>query len=884
MVSFIQMDAYGQETNLKTLDHSDFLIWKTIQDQQISAYGDLVTYRLVPGEGDPQLWLHSLKDSSVQRFDRVSRSNMDYNGKFIYGITTPHRDTLREKERKKIDKKKWPADTLFIYQPETRITHRIAYATNYIAPAKYGDWIAYTVKKDAFPTDTTKEKKSKQDSVHLIVRELSTGQQDTLLNVKEFAWSEKAPVLMAIADVMDSTQVAGVYSLQNHKWTAVKRAKGEYSKLSLSPDGSKASFIANHDTTKALIPPFQLYYYTNTMDSAMAIAHMDSTTLPLVSQHADLQWSDDSRYLFYGRAEKPYVRDTTLLEDESVNVEIWSTDDPVLYTTQNVNKAADEKKSYLYMYDTQLKKHVPISSLTYDQSGMVKEKNSRYVLLYTDKPYLKSVAWLGDAAIDLAVLDLQTGKTTTIKKGLLTNPRLSPMAKYVYGYSKADSTWWAYHIETNKFSYLNTKRLPLFYDELNDIPGYPNNYGSAGWTKNDEAFILYDRYDLWKWSPLKSVVPEKLTNGRSSQLIHRYIRTDAESEFISATEPWLLHVTDDKTKSSGYTWYSPTTSNADAPVLEPYEYSQQVTKARLSDSYLFRKENFSVFPDLRITKDRFKTSSQISNANPQQQEYKWGTIELFKWMDWDSVERMGLLVKPYGFDTLRSSPLIVNFYERYTDALHHHPTIEPHRSTINYAFYASRGYAIFNPDIIYEIGLPGESAYKIVMSGVQALMKKRIADPENMALQGHSWGGYQIAFIVTRTDMFKCAEAGASVVNMTSAYGGIRWGTGLSRMFQYELAQSRIGRTLWEDPQRYISNSPLFKINKINTPLLLMHNDEDAAVPFEQGIEFYLALRRLDKKAWLLNYRGEPHWPVKWHNRKDFQMRMSQFFDHYLKG
>jgi dipeptidyl aminopeptidase/acylaminoacyl peptidase len=216
--------------------------------------------------------------------------------------------------------------------------------------------------------------------------------------------------------------------------------------------------------------------------------------------------------------------------------------------------------------------------------------------------------------------------------------------------------------------------------------------------------------------------------------------------------------------------------------------------------------------------------------------------------------------------------------------LYNHTAPAPHRSTINYAFYASRGYVIFNPDVHYEIGLPGESAYQAVMSGVTSLVKDRIADPENLALQGHSWGGYQIAYILTRTNMFKCAEAGASVVNMTSAYGGIRRETGLARMFQYEKEQSRLGKTLWQDPNLYISNSPLFKINKIETPLLLLHNDEDGAVPFEQGIEFFLALRRLDKEAWLLNYRGEPHWPVKWQNRKDFNLRMSQFFDHYLKG
>jgi dipeptidyl aminopeptidase/acylaminoacyl peptidase len=247
-------------------------------------------------------------------------------------------------------------------------------------------------------------------------------------------------------------------------------------------------------------------------------------------------------------------------------------------------------------------------------------------------------------------------------------------------------------------------------------------------------------------------------------------------------------------------------------------------------------------------------------------------------MDWDEKMRTGLLVKPIGFDTLRSYPTIVNFYERSSDELHNHPTIAPHRSTINYAFYASRGYVIFNPDIIYETGKPGESAYTTVMSGVESLVRKRIADPNKLALQGHSWGGYQIAYILTRTNQFACAEAGASVVNMTSAYGGIRWETGRARLFQYEQEQSRLGKTLWADPQLYLTNSPLFKIDKIETPLLLLHNDEDGHVPFEQGIEFYLALRRNNKTAWMLNYPGEPHWPVKWENRKDFQKRMSEFF------
>jgi len=170
------------------------------------------------------------------------------------------------------------------------------------------------------------------------------------------------------------------------------------------------------------------------------------------------------------------------------------------------------------------------------------------------------------------------------------------------------------------------------------------------------------------------------------------------------------------------------------------------------------------------------------------------------------------------------------------------------------------------------------------MPGVTKLIESGFVDEDNIALQGHSWGGYQIAYMLTRTNLFKCAEAGAPVVNMFSAYGGIRWGSGRSRMFQYERTQSRIGGTIWDYPLRYFENSPLFTMDKVNTPVLIMHNDEDTAVPWYQGIEMFGALRRLGKPAWMLNYNGEPHWPVKLQNRVDFNIRMQQFFDHYLKG
>lgn len=228
--------------------------------------------------------------------------------------------------------------------------------------------------------------------------------------------------------------------------------------------------------------------------------------------------------------------------------------------------------------------------------------------------------------------------------------------------------------------------------------------------------------------------------------------------------------------------------------------------------------------------------------------------------------------------------MMVYFYERNSNGLHNYRPPAPSASTINIPFFVSNDYIVFVPDIKYDIGLPGPSAYNCIIPGVQSIVARGFVDAENMAIQGQSWGGYQVAHLITRTNMFKAAGAGAPVVNMTSAYGGIRWGTGMSRMFQYEQTQSRIGGTLWEKPLYYQQNSPLFYMDRVNTPVLIMHNDEDGAVPWYQGIEMFMALKRLNKPAWLLQYNGEDHNLRQRKNRKDLSIRLSQFFDHYLKG
>jgi len=345
----------------------------------------------------------------------------------------------------------------------------------------------------------------------------------------------------------------------------------------------------------------------------------------------------------------------------------------------------------------------------------------------------------------------------------------------------------------------------------------------------------------------------------------------------------MLKTVNDSTYKEGYcllpNLYSGKTVNL---VLFDNDLSLPI-KAEKADIFIFQKSSYTEYADLWLSDYHFKNTARISDANPQQKDYLWGKVELIRWKNDKEEEIKGLLYKPENFDPTKKYPMIVYFYEKYSDKIHNHSIPAPSRSVINFPLYNSNGYLIFVPDIKYREGYPGMSALDAVVSGTKALIEKGFVEKEHIGIQGQSWGGYQVAYIITRTDIFKAAMAGAPVSNMTSAYGGIRWESGRSRMFQYEFGQSRIGGTLWEKQQLYILNSPLFSADKITTPLLIMSNDNDGAVPWQQGIELFNALYRLDKPVWLLNYNGDEHNLTKWPNRVDLSIRMLQFFDHYLK-
>ena len=873
----------------KILDHSAYNVWRSVEDELISNDGKYVAYATEPnGIGNSELKLHKNDGAVSLSYHRASGHRFTNNSQFLVFKISPDLFETRDLKRQKVKEKDLPKDTLGIYKIESGELSKIAGVKSFKVPEKWDDYIVYLYEPATDTSAKKQKKRNKENGYDLVVRNLKDKSEYTFSYVLDYSVAIDGASLALTTTGNDSTRQAGVYSFDFEKKTfdPFFRSKGNYYGLTWDEKGTQFSFVSDTDTTKAIERDYSLHYWSTSWDSCKTVASNKDLKNLNINHEFDSYFSKAGKRLFFQTKELPIRQDTTLLEEEIVNVEVWNYNDSKLHTQQKNNKKEDAKLGYLSYYDINKDQFVMLGGPDFTDVLVSNEGDGNSAIALNNYPYRKAMSWEGfPEKQDVYSLDLTNGQ---VKNGIGTNIKgvvsLSPAGKYAYWYEASDSVWYAYSFDNNLTKQLTTNSEVSFSDEIHDTPSDPGPYGLMSWTKNDEKVLLYDRYDIWEIDPKMKESAKRITpNGRSEKLTYRYVKLDDEERFISKNQK--LHLSGFYEASKKEAMFSFTYGKNEPVVLTSGNYQYGTfRKSRSTEKLIFTRENFKTFPDLNFAELDFQTISRISDVNPQQSEYNWGSIELFYWNSLDGQKMEGMLIKPEDFDPAKKYPLLVNFYEKSSDRLNRHRDPFPGRSTINYSYYASRGYIIFNPNVNYRTGYPGESAYNCVIPGVTSLIEKGFIDEENIGVQGHSWGGYQIAYLLGKTDMFKCAEAGAPVANMISAYGGIRWGSGFSRMFQYERTQSRIGGTLWEYPLRYIENSPIFYVDKVNTPVLIMHNDNDGAVPWYQGIEYFVALRRLGKPAWMLNYQGEPHWPVKVQNRIDFNIRLSQYFDFYLKG
>lgn len=728
------------------------------------------------------------------------------------------------------------------------------------------------------------------EGTDLIVRRLSDGKEKTFKLVSDYAFDKKGTrlVLKTTRAAKDSNSVAFVllYNLQSEKTDTVMRNLNDGKNFSFDEEGTQLAFVAERDSsTKALQKFYKLWYYTAGQDSAKLVAEKNTVGMQIgftISENATIRFSKDGKKLFFGTAPITAAKDTTLVDFELARLDVWHYNDDYLQPMQLRNLTNEQRRSYLAVMKPGDDKIIQLGTDDAENITIVDEGNADWVLAQSNKGNRVSMQWEGRTRSTAYAISTVDGKRRMIKSNALGNFSASPAGKYVYWYEPDNKNYFAWNAATGVTKNISDKIKEPLYDVENDVPDYPSPAGITGWTANDQYMLINDVYDIWQVDPSNAEQPKNITKGwgKIANTELTYIRFDREKRFIEADETIILRAFNKGSKYANF--YSKKINEVADPKFisgGPYSYPS-VLKAKDADVYLYQMANAS---ESELFAGKLDSSAKLTNIAAQQKDYNWLTAELVNWKMFDGKWSQGILYKPENFDPKKKYPVIFYFYERDADGLYNYRGPAPSASTVNVPYFVSNEYLIFDPNIYYKDGEPGNSAYNSVVSAAKHLSKMPWVDSTRMALQGQSWGGYQIAYLVTKTNIFRAAWAGAPVSNMTSAYGGIRWGTGLNRQFQYEKTQSRIGATLWQRPDLYLKNSPLFAADKVTTPLVMMHNDADGAVPWYQGIEFFTALRRLNKKVWLLQYNGEDHNLVERKNRKDLSVRLGQFFDYYLK-
>ncbi len=926
----------------RPLTHQDYDAWKSIQSSQLSRDGKWVAYALVPQDGDGEIivrniatgaeWKHNRgyrpptppADASeagppvvAGQANRAVRPFITADSKFVIFTVEPTKAELAKAKKDKKKPEDMPKNALGMLDLANGQVTRIEKVKSFQVPEDGAGWVAYQL--EAKPEEKKPEAEApkpgddnedlqqrgagrlagarpggnrKEFGSDLVLRNLYDGKERTFSDALDFSFSKDAKTLVftVSAKKEEGNGVFVVTPTIDAAPTELLAGKGKYSKLTWDEEQTQLAFASDKDDAAAKQPKLKLYYWKRgpiTPEAAKATEIVANTSAGfrsdfVISDRAGINFSQDGSKLFLGVAPPPEPEkdpaEADANSDEKVVVDLWHYKDDYIQPMQKVRATADANRSYRAVYHLKEKKFVQLANETME--GINPAAQGQFALGTDDREYRRLVG-VDTNYSDVYLVNTTDGSRKALLKKQRSGVSLSPNAKYGLFYDGKD--WNSISLPDGKVTNLTKTLGVAFWRESDDHPDVPPSYGSGGWVKDDKYVLLYDEYDIWQVAPDGSAA-KNLTDGvgRKDKVVFRSLRLDPDERFIDPAQPLLLSAESEVTRDSGF-YRDKIEGGMPERLLWAAKDFTAPTKAKDADVVLLTASRFDEYPDLLVTNANFKDLKKVSDAGEQLNRFTWGKAELVQFKNTDGVALSGTLLKPENFDPNKKYPMIVYIYEKLSQGLNRFVPPSPGGS-INASYYVSNGYLVLQPDIVYTIGYPGQSALKCVLPAIQAVVDKGFVNESAIGIQGHSWGGYQIAYMVTQTNRFKAAAPGALVANMTSAYSGIRWGTGLPRQFQYERTQSRIGGSLWEQPMRYLENSPIFRVDRVQTPILMLHNDGDDAVPWYQGIEYYLGLRRLGKEAYMFNYNGEPHGIRKRQNQKDYTRRLQEFFDYELKG
>jgi len=761
-------------------------------------------------------------------------------------------------------------------------------------------------KKDASPADgAAAEGDETPPGATLIVRDLAAGRDTTFGNVAEFAWQDKGRLLaMAISAEDKAGNGVQLFDPQGATLRVLDSSPSIYTALAWRKDSADLAVLKSSTDDGRDGPSHVALAWTRLGDRTEA-KHVynpaSDSAFPAGMRTVAFRkpsWSEDGSLLFLGVAkwnEKTAARKRTSTpsdggngqgdekavaadDDEPAGVDVWHSRDIDVMPKQKLSARTDRQRNMLAAWHVESGRFVQLGRESTEQVIPLKRQNMAYATNWTSYAMERSI---GRPAADVYLIDLEHGERTKIKERLSDDRYLqaSPAGRYLLYLQ--DDHFWTVNVATRAIVNITKSAATSFVDRESDatVKQKPA-YGVAGWTKNDEAVILYDKFDLWKVAA-DGTRAARLTAGAAEQTRHRYVRINPDDEWIDTDQPIYVSLFGLWTKRSGYARLLPGAATAEAMIWVDKGVGR-LAKAKDADVFAYVAEDFDDSPDVFVAGPELKDAKQATRTNPFQDRYAWGHSETIEYRNERGDRLQGGLYYPAGYQAGRRYPMIVYMYERLSDDVHRY-VVPDERSPYNAAAFTSLGYFVLQPDILFRPREPGLSVADCVGAAVKKVTQRGLIDPRKVGVVGHSWGGFDTTFLATHTDLFAAAVAGAPITDLVSNYGNHHWSSGIAETDHIETGQQRMEVPLWEDLPAYIRNSALFNVHNMKTPLLIEVGDSDGTVFWHQGVELYNVARRAKKDVVLLVYAGEDHGLRKKPNQLDYHRRIVDWFGHYLK-
>jgi len=849
----------------KNLTRGDYDSWQNLRSYDISDNGNWILYSISPAEGNDTLFIISSDKKTEYKLALCSSPSFSEDSGWLVarkGYSKDETEKMSEKKKKIRNK----ALLLNLEEGSKRL---------------FDDIQSFELSEDSRHLIMSGYAGGESKNQDLYIYDLVRRVMKNIGNVSEYALNKKGNRLAYIisAEGMKGNGVE-LFNLDDYSINIIDSDTTTYTKLSWEKEGTAFSFLKACSDSGYIEKNHKLFAVRNVYNDPRTevLDPAENDDIPgnmRIRENFTPRFSKDMSILYFGIYHWNQKEEKEEKNEKIPDVDIWHwKDDPIQPAQEKIYERSDKDFVYLCAWNPGNNKVIRISNEEFRDYNITAD--GKNVLIRTDRPYRPAFR---QGRYDHYIVNASNGEKKLLMENFTRLGNSSPGGNFI-PYFK-EKNWWVYDIENDEHRLISASIESELWNTRDDSPKeIKPPFGTGGWYEDDSHILIYDEYDTWKVSPYTAGA-EKLTDGREDEIIFRALRLDYENDYFEKDKDLYLSARGDKTKKSGF--YRISTRGKTEKLVYEDKSVRGLRSAKSADKLVYRSESYSDSPDLFLTNKRFKNKEQLTMTNPWQADYYWGKSELVNYTNRDGRELQGALYYPANYEEGKEYPMIVYIYEIRSTAVHNYVSPSP-KSAYNTSNYTTSGFFVFQPDIVYKTNHPGQSAVDCVVPAVEKVIETGMIDKEKIALMGHSWGAYQTSFIITRTDLFAAAIAGAPLINMISMYNGIYWNTGSPNQNIFETSQGRLREPWWAIMDEYIDNSPMFNAADITTPLLVTFGNQDGAVDWHQGIEMFTTMRRMEKPYIMLVYEGENHGLRKEENMLDYSLKVKQFIDHHLLG